>query len=98
MIVYTPPGPAEDIPIIDIADSFSANLEKRCAVAWEIHRAARDTGFFYIKNHGVPIEDLHGVLDWARRFFALPMAEKTAIGIANSEIMRGYEPMAIQTL
>jgi len=98
MIIYTPPGPAENIPIIDISDSFSTTLEKRRAVAWEIHRAARDTGFFYIKNHGMSAKDLNGILDLARQFFALPMAEKMALNIANSQNMRGYEPMALQAL
>lgn len=98
MLIYTPPGPAENIPIIDLAGSFSPDLEGRRAVAWEIHRAARDTGFFYIKNHGIPRESLHGILEAARQFFALPTAEKMCINIANSPIMRGYEPMAIQTL
>src|SRR5580693_8794526 len=98
MLVYTPPGPAENIPIIDIGGSFSSDLEKRRAVAWEIHRAARDTGFFYIKNHGISQEAIHGILESARQFFALPIAEKMALNIADSPIMRGYEPMAIQML
>jgi isopenicillin N synthase-like dioxygenase len=98
MIIYTPPGPAENIPVVDIADSFSPDIEKRRAVAWEIHRSARDTGFFYIKNHGMETKDLHGILDLSRQFFNLPTAEKTALNIANSQNMRGYEPMALQTL
>jgi isopenicillin N synthase-like dioxygenase len=98
MIIYTSPEPAQYIPIIDIADSYSPDLEKRRAVAMSIHRAARDTGFFYIKNHGIAQRDLDDILDIARQFFALPMADKMALNIANSEIMRGYEPMALQTL
>jgi isopenicillin N synthase-like dioxygenase len=98
MLVYTPPGPAKNIPVIDIADSVSPDLEKRRAVAWEIHRAARETGFFYIKNHGVPREAISGILEGARHFFALPATEKMALNIADSPIMRGYEPMAIQML
>lgn len=98
MIIYTPPGPAENIPVVDMADSFSPDIEKRRAVAWEIHRSARDTGFFYIKNHGVPNEALRGILEVSRQFFALPTAEKMALNIADLPIMRGYEPMAIQML
>ena len=56
MVIYTPPSVAKNIPVIDLLDSFSHDIEKRKAVAWEIHKAARQTGFFYIKNHGVPLE------------------------------------------
>ncbi|MQT71958.1 isopenicillin N synthase family oxygenase, partial [Pseudomonas sp. FSL R10-0071] len=51
MVIYTPPSVAKNIPVIDLLDSFSHDIEKRKAVAWEIHKAARQTGFFYIKNH-----------------------------------------------
>ena len=50
MVIYTPPSVAKNIPVIDLLDSFSHDIEKRKAVAWEIHKAARQTGFFYIKN------------------------------------------------
>ena len=46
MVIYTPPSVAKDIPVIDLAESFSHDIEKRKAVAWEIHKAARQTGFF----------------------------------------------------
>jgi isopenicillin N synthase-like dioxygenase len=53
MIVYTPPKPAEFIPVIDLAPSFNGDSSACKAVAWEIHKAARDTGFFYISGHGI---------------------------------------------
>jgi isopenicillin N synthase-like dioxygenase len=98
MIVYTPPKPAESIPVIDLSGSFSSKLENRKAVAWEIHKACRDTGFFYVKNHGVPDELVSAQLDWTRRFFELPQEAKRAIDIKNSKCMRGFEGMALQTL
>ena len=77
MLIYTPPGPAENIPIIDLAVSFSPDLEGRRAVAWEIHRSARDTGFLFIsKTTASRAKALHGILEAARQFFALPTAEK----------------------
>lgn len=95
MIIYTPPGPAEEIPIIDLTASFSPDLDMRRAIAWEIQRAARDTGFFYIKNDGIPDATLQSIMDCAHQFFALPTEAKMALNIANSSVMRGYEPMAI---
>jgi len=98
MIIYSPPGPATAIPLIDLADSFSADIEKRKAVAWEIHKACRDTGFFYTINHGVPVDAMARQLDLARDFFALPLEEKNEIDMRLSRYMRGYDAMAGQTL
>ncbi|EJD6546897.1 MULTISPECIES: isopenicillin N synthase family dioxygenase [Klebsiella pneumoniae complex] len=98
MVIYTPPSVAKDIPVIDLAESFSHDIEKRKAVAWEIHKAARQTGFFYIKNHGVPVELQKAYFDLAKEYFASPMDEKMQISSKNSVYLRGYEPIAAQTL
>jgi isopenicillin N synthase-like dioxygenase len=84
MIIYTPPKPATKIPVVDLAGSFSANIADRKAVAWEIHKACRDTGFFYALNHGVPTEAMARQLDLAREFFALPIEEKREIDLSGS--------------
>ena len=98
MIVYTPPKPAEAIPLIDLGPSLSGDLEAKKAVAWEIHKTARDTGFFYIANHGVPQAMMDGQLDLARRFFALPLEEKAKVDTRYSTCTRGYEAPGLQTL
>jgi isopenicillin N synthase-like dioxygenase len=90
MLLYTPPKAAERLPIIDLSDSFSADLGRRKAVAWEIHKACRDTGFFYVANHGVAAALIAGQFEWAERFFAQPLAK--------SSCMRGYEAMSLQVL
>jgi isopenicillin N synthase-like dioxygenase len=51
VIVYTPPRPPTSIPVVDLAGSFSSRLDDRQRVAWEIHKACRETGFFYVSNH-----------------------------------------------
>ncbi|NLE82021.1 MAG: isopenicillin N synthase family oxygenase [Rhodococcus sp.] len=98
MIIYTPPKAATSIPVVDLAGSFSPDPAARKAVAWEIHKAARDTGFFYIENHGVPQAVLDSLLETAATFFALPLEDKLAADIKNSTCYRGYEPLAAQTL
>ncbi|HKT86368.1 MAG TPA: 2-oxoglutarate and iron-dependent oxygenase domain-containing protein [Novosphingobium sp.] len=98
MIVYTPPRPAETIPVIDLEPSFGSDLAQRKAVAWEIHKTARDTGFFYIKNHGVPQAMMDGQLNLARSYFALPMEEKMKLDARQFPCTRGYEVMGLQTL
>lgn len=45
--------PAE-IPIIDLLGLYSDDLQDRKSLATEIRTAATGSGFFYIKNHGIP--------------------------------------------
>ena len=98
MIPYHPPKPAEFIPVIDLQASFSTDLSDRQAVAREIHKAARDTGFFYISNHGVPDEVLDRHLDLARKFFEQPYDQKIKIDGTGGYGVRGYETMGAQVL
>src|SRR2546426_5887742 len=89
MIVYTPPITARTIPVLDFAGS---------KVAWEIHKACRETGFFYVANHGVPQALVDAQFDWARRFFALPLEQKMLLHMENSPSTAGYEPSGTQVL
>lgn len=98
MIPYSAPQGAGHIPVIDLAPAFSDALSDRMAVAAEVHRACRDTGFFFVRNHRVDAALIAAQFDWARRFFALPQDAKDAIALARSPCNRGYEPMGGQTL
>lgn len=98
MHLYTPPKPAENIPVVDLTDSFSPDHAKRKAVAWEIHKACRETGFFYISGHRVPKELVAAQFEWTKRLFALPLEDKLAIDMKNSRSAGGYEPIGGQVL
>ena len=98
MVFYTPPKTADHIPVIDFANAFSPELAKREAVAWEIHKACRDVGFFYLAEHGVAQTMIDAQFEAARQFFALPRSTKEAIDLAKSKSGFGYEPMSGQTL
>ncbi len=84
--------------MIDLTDSFSADIERRRAVAWQTHKACRDTGFFYVANHGIPTALFEGQLEWAKRFFALPIEAKSALSMTDTNRLCGYEPLRMQTL
>jgi len=58
MIIYEPPAGAENIPLVDFSGAFSSDPAARRAVAWEVHKAGRDTGFFYLTGHGVAAETM----------------------------------------
>ncbi len=66
--------PLTQIPIIDIAPLRGGS--GKAATVEEISRACREIGFFYAVNHGVPEEMIARVYAEAKRFFALPEAEK----------------------
>lgn len=43
----------EEIPVIDLTPLFSPELADRKALALQLNLVCRNTGFFYIKNHGI---------------------------------------------
>ena len=88
---------ASSLPVIDIA-GLAGDAGRRRAVALEIGAACRDTGFFYIRNHGVSQSLIDEVLLRTREFFALPLEQRLALDKKHSRCNRGYEPVQSQTL
>lgn len=77
------------LPVIDVSDPF--------AVAGEIERACRDTGFFYVTGHGVPASLRRRLDERSRAFFALPVAEKLEIEMSRGgRAWRGYFPVGAE--
>jgi isopenicillin N synthase-like dioxygenase len=80
------------LPVIDVGplrDGTGAD-----AVADEIDRACRATGFFYVAGHGVPDELPRRVDASAREFFARPDDEKARIAMAHGgRAWRGWFPL-----
>jgi isopenicillin N synthase-like dioxygenase len=98
MILYTPPRPATSIPVIDLSGSFTNDPAARKQVAWDIHRACRDSGFFYVSNHRVPQQLIDDQFVWAQRLFALPLQAKLDMHMEKSPSTAGYEPIGGQVL
>ncbi len=86
------------LPIIDMATYRAGEPNAKARLIAEIADKGRRLGFFYLVNHGVPEALLADQLDWSRRFFDLPQADKAAVDFRNLPVRRGYEPMASQTL
>ena len=59
-VLNTPPRDctAEEIPVIDLTPLYSGSLEERKGLAKKIRAAAVNTGFFYIKHHGIEEEKI----------------------------------------
>ncbi len=86
------------LPLIDIAPLYSNDASAWPAVTEQIDRACRDWGFFYIVGHPIGSERIDALLSAAKRFFALPAAEKLSIDITQTAHHRGYGAIATEQL
>jgi isopenicillin N synthase-like dioxygenase len=98
MLIYTPPQRPKSIPVVDLSGAFSSRTESVNSVAGAIHRACRETGFFYVSNHRVSRALIDAQFAWAKRFFDLPVSEKLALHMKQSPSAAGYEPIGGQRL
>ena len=77
------------VPVLDLSRFDQGGSERRTFLA-DLRSAARDVGFFYLVGHGIAQTEIDEVFAAARRFFALPEADKLAIEMVNSPHFRGY--------
>lgn len=80
------------IPTIDISN-IDGSPTQRKAIAAEIREACEKCGFFYVKNHSIPQQEIDEVFDLLKRFFALPHEIKMDAHVQKNPAIRGYEPM-----
>ncbi len=85
--------PSASIPIIDIG-ALIYGTEERQAVATEIRRACRESGFFYIIGHDVDTALQERLERHSREFFAQDTETKMQIRMARGgRAWRGYFPV-----
>lgn len=96
MIIYTEPKSASHLPVIDLGPSFSDDQAARDRIAGEIGKACRDTGFFYVSNHGVDQALVDATFAESNRFFDQPDDWKARV--RKRDDSNGYEPMEAQRL
>jgi isopenicillin N synthase-like dioxygenase len=88
-------GAFHEIPIIDFADAFSKDLEKRKKLAARVYDACVRVGFFYVKNHGVDENIMATVFGAAKDFFDMPLEDKMEIDLNKSPHFRGYTKLMV---
>lgn len=65
-------------PVVDFSPFLlpQSTVEEKTAVAAEIDQACRQSGFFYLKKHGVPQSLVDGIQNVAREFFETATEEE----------------------
>ena len=96
MIVYSEPQSARTIPIVDLAGTFAPDEAAKERAAEAIRIASRDTGFFYVANHGVSRELVARAFSETNRFFDRRLEWKLAL--RKQQGTNGYEPLETQRL
>lgn len=78
----------EEIPVIDVSGLGSPDPAAQRAVAAQMRAAAERIGFFYVRDHGVPLDLMDKVFETSKAFFALPPETKAKVTI--NERHRGW--------
>lgn len=78
-----------EVPVIDLSGIYG-DLESRKALAAVVREAAENTGFFYIKNAGIPRELIDAAYGQAKNLFAQPEEKKRAVSTAHSKWFNGW--------
>ena len=88
---------SSEIPLIDVSAIYSDDAAARKSVAQEIRDAATNTGFFYIKNHGVPSRVCEAAHAAGLAFFRQDM-EKKMKALEREGVYDGYRPPQTQRI
>ncbi len=88
----------DEIPVIDISGIFSSSLSDRETVAVQIHKAATNNGFFYVKNHGVNTSIIEAAYNSSLEFFRQPGETKQNVNAELSPSLNGWKPPKSQRI
>jgi isopenicillin N synthase-like dioxygenase len=88
----------DDIPIVDLSPLWNGGAAPIEKIAREIGGACRDTGFFYLANHGIGEGDIAALFAASAGFFALPLAAKQQVSIVNALSNYGYVALGGENL
>ncbi len=84
------------IPVIDMEGIRKGGRPELEHAAREIRAACTTSGFFYVKNHGVPQGTVDGAVQAAREFFAHPVDTKRRVAVNQRH--RGFHAIGGATM
>lgn len=82
------------IPVIDVSPALNGSDVE--GVAAQIHRAATETGFFYISGHGIADYVIRAAFAVAQNFFDQPASIKETVAVNTDQ--RGWMATGMSTL
>jgi isopenicillin N synthase-like dioxygenase len=80
------------LPVIDLSGLFTGSDEDKARVASELGAAARTSGFFYIRNHGIPQDLIDALFAASKQFHEQPRSVKMKNWCGFTTNHRGYVP------
>ena len=80
---------SEEIPVIDLSN-IDGDFTSRAAIAAKVRVAAENTGFFYVKNHGIAESTIRNVLDKFKTFCDQSQEEKNEVLFSKFGRAGGY--------
>lgn len=80
------------LPVIDLSGLFTGSDEDKARVASELGAAARTSGFFYIRNHGIPQDLIDALFAASKQFHEQPRSIKMKNWCGFTTNHRGYVP------
>ncbi|AOA57985.1 isopenicillin N synthase family dioxygenase [Acinetobacter larvae] len=80
------------LPVIDLNDLHTST--DHGAFYQGLGRITRDSGFFYLKGHGLDAKIIQDIQQQSLKFFQLPLHEKNKIAMLHSAHFRGYTRVA----
>ena len=82
-----------NLPVIDLGGLTSGDPAQKAAVARALGDAARTSGFFYIRNHGIDQALIDAAFAASKQFHNLPRREKMKYWSGFTTHHRGYVPL-----
>jgi isopenicillin N synthase-like dioxygenase len=79
----------KQIPILDFSGLQSSDAITQAELVAQVADAARDIGFFYVRNSGITPERVATIFKHAHEFFALPIEVKQSL--ACNDTNHGYD-------
>lgn len=84
------------IPVVDYADFLSQDENRKLKFIQAVGDSLKDIGFFALKNHGIPLEDVEDSYRLGDEFFALSDEVKRSYLQPQIAHQRGYTAFGVE--
>jgi isopenicillin N synthase-like dioxygenase len=84
------------IPVLDLSEALVSGSNQAHAVVALLRDAATHSGFFYVKNHGIPTTLIQRQFSLCEKIFNLPLATKLKYDQSLNVSHLGFEQLAAQ--